>query len=165
VGGYKNNKIEVNLNCVKTIEDLFNIVFHESIHQLQDIKSQENIFKLIKKKTLKLSKKDRLNFRITNSFEIMAYAATFVILLKFNLIPLKDFDRFFQESELQGVYNIIKNSSEYKKFKKYLYLYYKELEINNNIIKKYIDDKNDQNLKEEYEDLEYTFITYNYEII
>jgi hypothetical protein len=122
-GGYKNGIIEVNLFCIKTEEDMFNFIFHESIHHIQDIKSIKNIHGIISKKLFSISKKEmRKIYRIVNPFEIMAYATTFAVFLKTNYIPLKDFSKSLEQSKFKEVFKIIQGSMDYKKFKKYLYL-------------------------------------------
>jgi len=133
-GGYKNGIISINTNLIKNDNDLYTFLYHESIHKIQDQKSSINIFSIILSNRIKLDKKDLMNFNISNYFEIMAYASTFAILIKFHLINIKEFDTFLLNSKYKEVYQIIKKSKNFKKFKKYLYLYYKEIVVQPSII-------------------------------
>ena len=85
-GGYKEGKISINLNCIKNVDDLYNYIFHKSIHNIQDKKSKKSIFNIIRKERGKISNKDlQIVFELTNPFEIMAYASTFAILLHLDM--------------------------------------------------------------------------------
>ncbi len=148
-GGYSNGNISINLNCIKNISDIYTNIYHESIHQIQDKKSLLNILSIIAQGRDKITDKElRTLYNITNSFEIMAYASTFAIMLKLNLKPLKGYDSFFRNSNMKGIYEIINNSKSYKAFKKYLYLYYKEIDVPEEIIKNYIMENNPEYIKE-----------------
>ena len=150
-GGYKEGKISINLNCIKKPEDLYIFVYHESIHKLQDKKSVENIFDIIKKGRIRIGTKELMQtYNLTNKFEIMAYASTFAIMLKINMLPLKGYNLFFEESPMGKVYEEIKKSNNYKTFKKYLYLYYENIEIPENILKDIIIESKDKKLNERF---------------
>lgn len=155
-GGYKNGMVGVNLSKVTKIEDVEIFIFHETIHKIQDSKSQKNIWKIIVDKKSSLEKREiRKLFGITNEFELMAYAGTFALMMIRDTVNVKKYDDYLKQSQFKGVYNIIK---KHNKFKKYLYLYFYELNssINETIC---LESMTSNAKKEEFKELRNIFST------
>jgi len=116
----KTKEMKINFSKIKNKQDFFQVIFHESIHMLQDKKTLININKILfNEKINKREIRNKLFF--LGQFEIMAYASTVALRLIFEGKTLNDL------SEIMNTrFKIIQELIQNKKFKKYIYLYYRE---------------------------------------
>ena len=122
IGQYNTRKKEMrmNLDKIPDKQTLYQILFHESIHMIQDKKTLMDINRILfNEKLSKKSIRDKLFF--LGQFEIMAYASTVALRLIFNGDDLENLVEI-----MNGRFSIIKELLNSKRFKKYVYLYYKE---------------------------------------
>jgi len=133
VGGYsyRTKKIIINLDKINNQQDFFKVLFHESVHLIQDKRTFSQMCSILCSETSKSEIKEKMFY--LSSFEIMAYASTFALKIIFDGYSINIINSNMYEDIKYKEFFIFKDLKSNKKFLKYVYLYYQEFKKNKNI--------------------------------